>query len=337
MIIPSLSPHVAARRGINPRDIFESRKFTISNDVGLGVQAPSESNTLDTMFWAVGDVVVGQGNQRIADKAMIEAGKNLRPDSDAALASYASEISNFRTQESTGINNVDVLGSVFTDASDCYVWAWSAFPRFFDIVKWTGSGSGGAILSHAIGDKPGMILVKRTDAAGDWAVYHSEVGATDYLTLNSDAAAVDDATYWSDAEPTESNFSVGLALNASGADYVAFVFGNDPQGDGYIRSGSYTGDGVGSGPLAHTGWIPEWVMIKRTDAAGDWMIYSNPLSSTGFFTEAVRPNEATRDTGESLFISDVGFQKGSSGDGDLNISGATYAWVAIRAANDFGG
>jgi hypothetical protein len=48
-------------------------------------------------------------------------------------------------------------------------WTFRKAPRFFDVVTYTGTGSTQSV-SHSLGVTPGMIIVKRTDSSGDWAV-----------------------------------------------------------------------------------------------------------------------------------------------------------------------
>ena len=50
-------------------------------------------------------------------------------------------------------------------------WNFRKSPGFFDVVTYTGNGSARAI-SHSLGWVPGMIIVKNTSSAIDWAVWH---------------------------------------------------------------------------------------------------------------------------------------------------------------------
>ncbi len=70
------------------------------------------------------------------------------------------------------------------------------------IVAYTGNGTGGATIPHSLGVTPRRVIVKARSAVGDWIVYHSALGATKYLYMNTTAAAVTSTTAWNDTAPT---------------------------------------------------------------------------------------------------------------------------------------
>jgi len=82
---------------------------------------------------------------------------------------------------------------------------------FFDVVTYTGNETNRTI-SHSLGCIPGMIIIKRRDAAEDWMVYH-KANADDtnnaghyHLKLNDNSAYTNSATKFNDTEPTASVF-----------------------------------------------------------------------------------------------------------------------------------
>ncbi len=105
-------------------------------------------------------------------------------------------------------------------------WTFRKAPGFFDVVTWTGTGSARTI-PHSLGCIPGCIMVKRTDASASWAVYHrSLTDATRRLMLNSDSEEANNINYWNGTDPTSTHFSLGTDpdINASGGEYVAYIF-----------------------------------------------------------------------------------------------------------------
>ena len=80
--------------------------------------------------------------------------------------------------DSSGFN-VTIDGGQAVNANDYRYVAWSfrKAPGFFDIQTYTGNGDGNGIanLPHQLGSEPGMIIIKRTSAAGGWYVYHKEI------------------------------------------------------------------------------------------------------------------------------------------------------------------
>lgn len=160
-------------------------------------------------------------------------------------------------------------------------WTFREQSNFFDVVTWTGNATNRTI-AHSLGSVPGSIFVKRTDTTAAWAVYHRSLANTQYLVLDTTAAAATGATWWNSTTPTSSVFSVGTdaTVNASGGTYIAYIFAHDAGGfgltgtDNVISCGSFTSDGSGNASVT-LGYEPQWVMFKSTAVTGDWYILDN--------------------------------------------------------------
>ena len=151
----------------------------------------------------------------------------------------------------------------------------------FSIVTYTGTGAN-ATVGHGLGVAPKMVIVKRRDngAGGtNWLVHHSQlnngVNPAQYnLKLNLTNATAGLSTIWNDTAPTSTVFSVGTnaETNGSGGTFVAYCFA---QVAGYSAFGSYTGNGSSDGPFIYTGFRPAFVMVKRTNTTGAWLMLDN--------------------------------------------------------------
>jgi len=210
-------------------------------------------------------------------------------------------------------------------------------------VTYTGNGVNGRTISHSLGSTPGCVIVKRTDSTGYWAVRHRSGGGTNLL-LNTTVAG-DDATTYVDGNISgfsSTTFTVSLgttinAVNASGGTYVAYLFAHDAGGfgltgtDNVISCGSFTTVSSGYSPNVELGYEPQWVMLKRTDSTGAWLIvdtmrgWVNP-SGTAADDANLRPNasdaEATNDIGWPYA---TGFNAGYRGGAE-----STWIYIAIR-------
>ncbi len=218
-------------------------------------------------------------------------------------------------------------------------WTFRQAEKFFDVVTWTGNGSGSRAISHNLGSTPGCIILKRTDTADDWYVVHR--GATDfsyYGVLNSTAAfAGPDASGISSVNST--SFTVSSYYNGSGATWVAYLFAHDAGGfgnsgtDNVITCGSYTGNGTTTGPTVNLGYEPQWILVKRaTVSTGQWEIYDSMRGMTVGGNEAIlRPNssDAEFSTVNRITPTATGFFASDS-DGDVNANGSVYIYIAIR-------
>ena len=222
-------------------------------------------------------------------------------------------------------------------------WTFRKAPKFFDVVTYTGNGVAGNTISHNLGAVPAVIIVKRLDAVGNWAVYHKDADATvpedKYLYLN-DTAAVADAPVWNDYAPTSTDFQVGSYqfVNNSGSPFVAYLFAHNdgdgefgPNGDAdIIKCGSYTGNQT-SYPEIDLGFEPQWVMIKRTDSTSNWYIFDSMRGIADGGTDAwlaANLTGAESNTTNFLKILPNGFALEDAH--DLNLNGANFIYIAIR-------
>ena len=220
-------------------------------------------------------------------------------------------------------------------------WTFRKQPKFFDIVTYTGTGVNRTV-AHNLGSVPGCIIVKRTDTAANWAVYHRSIANTQYLVLNSIAAAATGATWWNSTTPTDTVFSLGTdtTVNASGGTYVAYLFAHDAGGfgesgtDNVISCGSYTGNGSATGPVVTLGYEPQWVIWKRYDAGTEeWHIRDimrgMPVTASGEDLYANASRAAGNTTNEGLIPTATGFQVIGT-NANANTNGGKYLYIAIR-------
>ena len=136
----------------------------------------------------------------------------------------------------------------------------------FSVIQYTGNGAN-STLPHGLGKKPGMILIKRTDSAVDWQVYHQGAGATKYGILNTSAAFATNSGAWNNTEPTSTLFTIGTngECNTNTGTYIAYCFADVK---GYTNFGVYEGNGNVNGPFIYTGFRPAWLMPMNVDSAG---------------------------------------------------------------------
>jgi len=202
--------------------------------------------------------------------------QNTLTSNDTSAQSVANDIVNsvsttgFVVQSYSGGNN---SGSTYAS------WTFAKQPKFFDVVTWTGTGANRTI-AHSLGSVPGSIIVKRLDTTAAWAVYHRSLANTEYLVLNSTAAAATGATWWNSTTPTSSVFSVGTdaSVNASGGTYVAYIFAHNAGGfgllgtDNVISCGTWTEDGTTQN--INLGYEPQFLIVKLAGpGTSDWFMF----------------------------------------------------------------
>lgn len=198
----------------------------------------------------------------------------------------------------------------------------------FSIVTYTGTGAN-ATVGHGLGVAPKLIFVKRRNSTGEWLTYTQMTGNTNFLELNTTAASTASITAWSNTSPTSSVFSVGTTsgANSSNGTYVAYCFAEVP---GFSKFGSYTGNGSADGRFVHCGFKPRYVLIKRTDSTGNWILLDGgrePENEVNLQLAANLSNLESTSTGGIDFASN-GFKVRITST-DLNANGGTYIYVAF--------
>jgi hypothetical protein len=229
----------------------------------------------------------------------------------------------------TPINTGFILGvsNGFTNAGVSFIsYSMLRAPQFFDEVCYTGTGSA-TTFTHNLTVVPELMIVKRTSAVADWAVYLSALGNNKALNLNLDTGSSTTTTYWNSTTPTSSVFTVGTATqtNGSGSTYVAYLFATCA---GVSKVGSYTG--TGSTQTINCGFTggARFVMIKRADSTGNWPVFDTARGMVSgddpvLFIDFTGPEEG----GVTVFTVTTGFQV--SGTTQVNASGGTYIFLAI--------
>jgi hypothetical protein len=249
--------------------------------------------------------------------------------------------SNFWVPSTTGMNidPADSGNPFINQNGTTYVsWNFRKQPKFFDVVTYTGTGSATTI-AHNLGSVPGCIIVKRTDTAAAWAVYHRSLANTEYLVLNTAAAKATGATWWNSTTPTSAVFSVGTdaSVNASGGTYVAYLFAHNAGGfglsgtDNVISCGSYTTASTSDSPIISLGYEPQLVLVKLTNTSGDWRLFDNMrgvvTGAPGGHDRLLLPNSSAAETASDyITFNSTGFQQSP----DIDTGANSYIYIAIR-------
>ena len=260
---------------------------------------------------------------------------------DQNISFYSDSLTSFNSDGfSLGADTTSLLVNNGSNRDYCS-WSFRKAEKFFDVVTYTGDGNAATQISHSLNSTPGVIIVKKTSAAGNWSVYHSYLGTGNYLRLEKYFGDTTDADYF--PEVTDSYFRPGSDnhINESGQSFVAYLFASDAGGFGddgdenIIKCGSYTGTG---GFLdVNVGFEPQFVIVKSADFGNsdtDWFIIDtmrgftfNP--NTNYEFQALRANENTAEAAQGRCgLTSTGFLVG--GIDATGASGRNYIYIAIR-------
>jgi len=227
-------------------------------------------------------------------------------------------------------------------------WTFRKAPKFFDIVTYTGNGVSGRQISHNLGCQAGMVIVKRTDIASNWAVWHRKAksyGQTDgYYQGRLETDAAFGYVTITSASSTTFTVNTDTGVNANGGSYVAYIFAhNDGDGDfgptgdqDIIKCGGYDSIDTDGEPEIDLGFEPQWLLIKSTSNADNWVIIDNirgfiATRGTGEQdTPILRANETGTETANfrAAYLTHKGFRPGQGS--TTNENNQSYIYVAIR-------
>ena len=219
--------------------------------------------------------------------------KYLHSNSTAAETDSSSRIQSFSSTGFVCGNSSDTNGG----PGDRYgSWTFRKAPGFFDVVTYTGN-SANRLINHGLGSVPGMIIIKSRDETSAWAVYHKELGETQYIRLNSTNPAYANSGRWNDTAPTSTTFSLGNSseVNLNTKTYVAYLFAGGASTAATARSVDFDGSGdrltipsstdwdFGSGDFTIECWVKGTMttdsgIINRsnggaTDGNSAWILY----------------------------------------------------------------
>jgi len=247
----------------------------------------------------------------------------LRPLDPTTSAADAATNTNYSMDFSNGAaDNTSV-------STDQLAYLWKRAKGFFDVVAYSGTGVAGRTVAHSLGVVPDMIWVKRRSAVTNWSAYHADVGNNKeaYLDLSN---GFGNTSTWNNTTPTDTLFTcnASTSINASGSTYIAYLFASL---DGVSKVGSYTGNG--SSQTINCGFAAgaRFIMIKRTDATGDWFMWDTTRGIVAGNDPHLSLNttaaEVTSDDSVDPVSSGFGVNQVSAT--NINVSSGTYIYLAI--------
>jgi hypothetical protein len=253
---------------------------------------------------------------------------NLGSDAESVVTNGITAFNNTSYTVGTDASQNRINWNTYTYAN----WLFSRAPSFFDEVCYTGNNASGTV-AHNLGVVPELMIFKsRTNDASWWTAPVGILGATGncFVRLNTDGAAlgIGNPNFLNNTMPTVSVFSVNSTLYATD-NYVAYLFATCA---GVSKVGSYTGNGTtqtidcgfGAGGA-------RFVLIKRTDATGDWYVYDTARGMTVLTDPYLLLNTTAAESATlgSVTTVSTGFALNSSVLAAINVSGGTYIFLAI--------
>jgi len=221
-------------------------------------------------------------------------------------------------------------GAAVTNTAGSITSSVSANPAAgFSIVTYTGAAAN-ATVGHGLGVAPKMVIYKARSTTGGWFTYHTSVGPTKELELNSSHAEYP-IDLWQNTNPSSTVFylSNNIYVNNSGTTYVAYCWAEIA---GYSKFGSYVGNSSNDGAFIYCGFKPAFILTKdiTTDSFW-WEMVDSKRSAYNPSNKTLYANVSDAEYTSSGYDKDLlsnGF-KIRGGNGGQNSSGSTYIFAAF--------
>jgi hypothetical protein len=221
--------------------------------------------------------------------------------------------------------------SVFSPFSGQVNYSFRRAPGFFDVVCYSGSGTGTQTVAHNLGVTPELVIIKSRGASTDWPV----AGGGSIAVLNSSSQRLGTAAA---ALGTATNLNLaafnGVAslstFDGSGSNYVAYLFASAP---GICKIGTYSGSGGGllQFDCGFTSGF-RFLMIKRTNGTGsDWFVWDTARGVSISNEPYLRINSATAEVTGTNWVNQygtAGFEITATAS-PINNGAGQYLYIAI--------
>ena len=215
----------------------------------------------------------------------------------------------------------------------------------FSIIQYTGTGNSYDTIPHGLTQAPNFALFKNLSQSGDdWIIYHSGIGATKRLKLNTTDQADSQGDQFNNTDPTSNVFTIGTYdnINKDGDSYIAYMWHDVP---GLQKFGVYKGSDTGSGPGLYTptGFQPGFIIVKKHDGADGGVLFDTARAKFNPGRTQMRPQENSADTAEydsfAFNYLQNGFESpGPSGQvNELDKNYVYMAWADFSSVDLYGG
>jgi len=323
--------YIAIRRGPmkTPTDatkVFAAIAATASTGTSRSIGFPSD------LIWARrrDASVTPQAVDRLRGLGT-SSSSTTQPTFDMAVNTNAESTGGFATVYDVW-NDTAKDGSYFNGQSTI----WHHFrraPGFFDVVAYAGGGFINESISHNLGVKPELVIIKRRNASELWWV-NAVFGASTFQQGSLNTTDQFTATTYSAqgfGNPTSSALvfnSIGSSGHASGGTYIAYLFATC---SGISKVGSYTG--TGTTQQINCGFTAgaRFVLIKRTDSTGDWYVWDTARGIISGNDPYLLLNSTAAEVTNTDYIDPLnsGFEISSTAPAAINANGGSFIFLAV--------
>jgi hypothetical protein len=317
--------------GVDVADVFSTTLYTGNATADTKITTDVDLQTNGGLLWtkkrsASADHYLWDSiNAFDGGTSTTYSSKRIKSNATDAMSTEANALMSFETDGFVVSTNGAINGSGSTYVS----WSFLQASKFFDCVQYSGTGSSGHVIDHALNNEVGMILIKNISAGANWKVWHRSLASGTGLVLNS-TNSVEGIGYINNNnnDVTDSSITMGVAgneTNTSGNDYIMYLFAHNED---LIQCGSFV-QGTSSYDV-DLGFEPQWLLIKSATSATNWYLFDNKRGVVTGGNDAVllaNGTAAEASTDPYLDFTSSGFTSHL----DQITGNQTYIYMAIKA------
>lgn len=255
----------------------------------------------------------------------------LRGGSQQLITSSTGSEGSYSGPSFARMTGVYLPNNYINDLGNRVAWMFRRAPSFFDEVCYTGDNVSGRTLTHNLKAIPELMIIKRRSASSNWIVYSASIAADRFLQFDlSDPSYFGGNSYWNNTRPTSTVFTLGNDswVNGGESTFVAYLFASCP---GVSKVGSYTGTGTTQTINCGFAAGARFVMIKRTDADGNWYVWDTARGIVSGNDPYLVINSTAAEVTNTDYIdtNSSGFEISSTAPAAINANGGAFIYLAV--------
>ena len=201
----------------------------------------------------------------------------------------------------------------------------------FSIIKYVGNGNTLQTVGHGLSSAPELVIIKDRTQAEQWNVF----GGSVWDRINLDDTLGDRADGYActfnstNLELPQNGQHANGQWNASGRDYIMYCWQSISN---FSAIGTYSGTGA-AGNTVTIGFEPSWIMIKRSDSSGGWLVFDNKRNTSNPRNTRLEANNTSAEQAGSAtkFVDfDATSFEPQISDSEINASGGTYIYLTFK-------
>lgn len=231
---------------------------------------------------------------------------------------------------------------VNASGEDYVFYMFKVTPGFFDMQQFTSTGSV-LNVSHDLGVAPKMVIGNNYSGIQKNWIVQVDGGQvtdpeTDYLLLDLNYAATDDATVWNDTAPTDAVVTIGTNANLNNSTPYEGILYMFADVEGFCKTGYYKGNGSADGPFEYLGFSPDFRVTKSSSLAQAWVVQDTERTPANVNTDILlfdtSAAEVTGSTNQSEDLLSNGVKLRATGNSH-NATSADYITLSIGTSSKY--